>query len=1131
MKSRRISHLLLPVLWMLAAHSEVSGQSRHDFWAFGKELSLDFRNYPPAVVRVGPDTALEGCASISDCKTGQLLFYSNGVTVYNRNHVPMLNGRDLKSDVSSTQSALIVPDPANTERYYLFTTDQAGYVMDESGRLVPHKGMFLHIVDMTGDNGLGELIDRNLPLLPRCAEKLTGIWLKGSNSYWVVTHSLDGDEYNSFKVDKDGVKGPNKSYAGTRFTNAVQYGPGSLVASPNGSMLACLMTNVDLAELLRFDTITGEVQLITELPKVEDVYGAAFSPDNQKLYVNGHGLHQFDLRKPNITDLAKTRYQLAYSGWGALQQGPDGKIYAYGVFGYLGVIQNPNGLKAQCNYDSAAIQVPYGSFGFPNNILGLYDEVCAAPIAIPVTPLEICESKCVTFSDTTIKVTARKWEFQGGTPSTSTKQTETVCYTTPGVYNVKLIASNAEGSDTVTSSVTVRSCPRPVVSLRDTTICVGRCITFDDTSSLSDTRLWTSEGGAGDTTSGKAATICYMKLGTFKVTLIASNEYGYDTASCKVTVIDCDDPVALFTHDTLVCVGDTVLYVDQSLNATSWSWRFGSGTPSASDQQQPGPVIYTKPGTYQTRLIVGNDAEFDTAYSNITVWECGPPITELDSFTICEGDSILFSDATTNYPIQWDWTFDGGSVTGSTLRDPGFVSYKTAGKYPVRLIVSNEYGSDTAFSSVTVRPAAGRPSTASISITDVLSTCSVVDTSVWLRAGCRELDYSLLSSSTPDITVTPTSAVVPADDSVQLRIRITPSTAGTTNAVLFLQLNEDRFGMAVGYTTDASGGLTASQTAIDFGETNICEERDTVVRLTNNGCDTLTITEADIDKNFNVGGSYPIKLAPGESIELSIVTVVDTVGKPRLLTGTLTITSTADNIIPPIALSRSLVYPTRLRLEAVDEASGKQGDFVKFRIILEGDVPSTMTALHFDFLHNNDLLSFEGLTGNNLAITSTTGNESQVQRFTLSTVTAAGILGELTFKAFLAVAEQSTLAFDNITFEAKGVTFAPGCIAVISDTGSRFNFVYTCGDNIIRDQMNGTRLIKSITPNPANDEIRIELADGISNAEVTIVDMLGTEVLHATGERIDIRTLPSGTYYLRVTAGGASQTKRIVIDR
>jgi PKD repeat protein len=912
------------------------------------------------------------------------------------------------------------------------------------------------------------------------------------------------------------------------------------VASPGGTMLASLQANYDVGELLRFDTLTGEVSVICDLPKVESAYGAAFSPDNTKLYVAGMGeMYQFDLSVKDLASLESTKYLLSKTAFGAIQQGPDDRLYVRSSAHYpqmtIGVIQYPNESGIASDYDSFGIPgnnfALLNSFGFPNIILGLYKEECAPPIVRPLTVKDICKNNCIEFADSTRSSRSWEWSFEGGIPSSSDLKRVNVCYPTAGIYKVQLIVSNGLGSDTVTSSVTVRSCPRPVVSLRDTTICVGRCITFDDTSSLSDTRLWTSEGGAGDTTSGKAATICYMRLGKFKVTLIASNEYGSDTATCKVTVIDCDDPVARFTHDTLVCVGDTVLYVDQSLNATSWSWRFGSGTPSTSDQQDPGPVIYTKPGTYQTRLIVGNDAEFDTAYSNITVWDCAPPITKLDSFTICEGDSILFSDVTTNYPIQWDWTFDGGSVTGSTLRDPGFLSYKTAGKYSVRLVVSNEYGSDTAFSTVTVRSAAGRPSTASISITDMLSTCSVVDTSVWLRAGCRELDYSLMSSSSPDITVTPTSARVPADDSVLLRIHITPSAAGITNAVLLLQLNEDRFGMAIGYTTAASGGLTASQTAIDFGETNICEERDTVVRLTNNGCDTLTITEADIDKNFNVGGSYPIKLAPGESIELSIVTVVDTVGKPRLLTGTLTITSTADNIIQPIALSRSLVYPTRLRLEAVNEASGKQGDIVKFRIILEGDVPATMTALHFDFLHNNDLLSFEGLSGDNLAITSTTGNESQVQRFTLSTVTAAGILGELTFKAFLAVAEQSTLAFDNITFEAKGVTFAPECIAVISDTGSRFNFVYTCGDNIIRDRMNGTRLIKSITPNPAQDEIRLELADGLGNAEITIVDMLGKEVLHTTSDRIDIRTLPSGAYYLRVSASGASQTKRIVIKR
>jgi hypothetical protein len=73
-------------------------------------------------------------------------------------------------------------------------------------------------------------------------------------------------------------------------------------------------------------------------------------------------------------------------------------------------------------------------------------------------------------------------------------------------------------------------------------------------------------------------------------------------------------------------------------------------------------------------------------------------------------------------------------------------------------------------------------------------------------------------------------------------------------------------------------------------------------------------------------------------------------------------------------------------------------------------------------------------------------------------------------------------------------------------------------------------LIKSITPNPATDEIRIEL-NIPGTPEVSVINALGTEVVRSAGERLDVSKLPSGTYYVRVSAAGDVQTKRVVIQR
>ncbi len=402
--------------------------------------------------------------------------------------------------------------------------------------------------------------------------------------------------------------------------------------------------------------------------------------------------------------------------------------------------------------------------------------------------------------------------------------------------------------------------------------------------------------------------------------------------------------------------------------------------------------------------------------------------------------------------------------------------------------------------------------------------------------GCDTLSITSATLSASDkgysITTMP-APFVPVNESTSATLLFTPpSTLGAFTTDLIIATNAGTRKVTLIANVVAGTKVLASSTnTINFGETNICEERDSVIRLTNTGCDTLTITAADVDNNFNVGGSYPIVLAPNESIDLPITTIVDTAGKPTVLLGTLSITSTADNQIAPSTLTRRLYYPTKLRIEAVNETSGTQGAVVKFRVLLEGDVPATMTALHFDFLHNGDLLSWDQYDGAGLSRTAMTGNEQQRTSFTLSPV-HDGQIAEFSFKTNLAIAEQTTLSFDNISFDAAGVTFAPECIAVISDSGSRFNYIYTCGDNIIRDRLNGTRLIKSITPNPAKDEIRVELAQGIAEAEITITDVLGKIALHVNWtDRINVGALLPGTYYLRVVTNTASQTRSFVVSR
>ena len=81
-----------------------------------------------------------------------------------------------------------------------------------------------------------------------------------------------------------------------------------------------------------------------------------------------------------------------------------------------------------------------------------------------VTDNDICEGRCVTFSDTSAgNPTTWSWNFPGGTPSSSTSNMQVVCYNSPGTYAVTLTVGNASGTNSTTAAgyITVHPTPAP----------------------------------------------------------------------------------------------------------------------------------------------------------------------------------------------------------------------------------------------------------------------------------------------------------------------------------------------------------------------------------------------------------------------------------------------------------------------------------------------------------------------------------------------------------------------------------------------------------------------------------------------------------------------------------------------
>src|SRR5678815_5797215 len=85
-------------------------------WYFGYNAGLDFSGGNPVPVS-GALFQWEGNATACD-QTGNLEFYTDGVTVWDATHSVMPNGTGLLGNGSSTHSATVVPMPGNPDQYY-----------------------------------------------------------------------------------------------------------------------------------------------------------------------------------------------------------------------------------------------------------------------------------------------------------------------------------------------------------------------------------------------------------------------------------------------------------------------------------------------------------------------------------------------------------------------------------------------------------------------------------------------------------------------------------------------------------------------------------------------------------------------------------------------------------------------------------------------------------------------------------------------------------------------------------------------------------------------------------------------------------------------------------------------------
>ena len=356
----------------------LNAQKEGTIWYFGDKAGVDFNSGSPVALTDGQMNTFEGCATICD-PSGSLLFYTDGRIVWDAAHDTMPNGTGLLGHPSSTQSAIIVPFPGDTAKYYVFTSDHGGYLDPDI------KGINYSVVDMNLNGGKGDITVKNDSLLNPAVEKITAVQHGNGFYIWVLAHGFGDDAFYAWLVTDTGICDPVISNTGSVHNpGSINYGAaGYMKASPNGTKVAVAIgpyvdgLTVTRMELFNFNNNTGKLSAFFRRDynitnDFSGYYGVEFSPNSRFLYVAADlyvpdtpHIYQYDVYAGDSaaimaseTDIIHPDSASEYSRLTAMQTAIDGKIYiSHFNKTYLDVIEYPNNQGLACGLKRNAVSL------------------------------------------------------------------------------------------------------------------------------------------------------------------------------------------------------------------------------------------------------------------------------------------------------------------------------------------------------------------------------------------------------------------------------------------------------------------------------------------------------------------------------------------------------------------------------------------------------------------------------------------------------------------------------------------------------------------------------------------------------------------------------------------------------